>query len=57
METYNYIFWHNSYQDLWYAIPREGYLEFFNGSRNKVKGVLSNQNVNTLISIVNGKEN
>jgi hypothetical protein len=57
METYNYIFWHNPYQDLWYAIPRDGYLEFFNGNREKVKGVLSNKSINSLTWAINGKEN
>lgn len=57
METYNYIFWHNQYQDLWYAIPRDGYLEFFNGNREKVKGVLSNKSINSLTLAINGKEN
>ena len=57
METYNYIFLHNPYQDLWYAIPRDGYLEFFNGNREKVKGVLSNKSINSLTLAINGKEN
>jgi len=57
METYNYIFWHNPYQSLWYAIPQEGYLEFFNGNREKVKGVMSNESINSLTLAINGKEN
>jgi len=30
---YGYIFWNNPYEDLWYAIERDSYLEFFNGNR------------------------
>ena len=53
METYNYIFWNNSFQDLWYAIPRERYLEFFNGNREKVEGVLSNKSIDKLVQTIN----
>ena len=52
METYNYIFWHNPHQDLWYAIPRDGYLEFFNGNREKVEGVMSNESIDKLVQTI-----
>lgn len=32
---YNYIFWYNPYEKLWYAIRRDTELQFFNGSRDK----------------------
>jgi hypothetical protein len=52
MNTYDYIFWHNPYQELWYAIPRDRYLEFFNGNREKVKGVIVNDNIDKLIQTI-----
>lgn len=30
---YPYVFWRNAYEDLWYAIPRENYSEFWNGNK------------------------
>ena len=41
MNTYDYIFWHNPYEDLWYAIPRDQQLDFFNGNRDNAKGIWS----------------
>lgn len=32
---YSYIFWCNPFEDLYYAIERDSYLEFFNGNRDK----------------------
>lgn len=32
---YNYIFWYNPFEELWYAIHRESELQFFNGHRDK----------------------
>ena len=31
---YPYVFWWNAYEDLWYAIPREHYSEFWNGNKD-----------------------
>jgi hypothetical protein len=31
---YPYVFWRNVYEDLWYAIPREHYSEFWNGNKD-----------------------
>lgn len=53
MNTYNYIFWHNTYEDLWYAIPRDQQLLFFNGRRKEVKGFLSNKSIDLLTSKIN----
>jgi hypothetical protein len=30
---YDYLFWYNPYESLWYAITRDTQLEFFNGKR------------------------
>jgi hypothetical protein len=53
MNTYNYIFWHNPYENLWYVIPREEQLYFFNGNREKAKGVLSDKDINNLVKQIN----
>jgi hypothetical protein len=29
-EWYNYIFHYNHYEELWYAIPRDQYLQYWN---------------------------
>lgn len=55
-ELYDYIFWHNSLEEVWYAIPRDEYLLFFNGSRNKTQGVLKSKSIDTLIYIINNPE-
>ena len=49
---YNYVFWFNNHTDTWYAIPREEYIEFFNGKRN-YKNVLKSSQIDTLIAIIN----
>jgi hypothetical protein len=56
MNTYDYIFWYNPYEDLWYAIPREEQLYFFNGNRAKAKGVLSNKSINYLTIKINNEK-
>ena len=53
MNTYDYIFWHNPYEDLWYAIPRDQQLIFFNGNRKEAKGVWSDKKIGKLIKKVN----
>jgi hypothetical protein len=49
---YNYVFWFNHHTDTWYAIPRDQYIEFFNGSRN-YENVLKSSQIETLIAIIN----
>jgi len=50
--TYNYIFWNNQFEEIWYAIPRDQYLTFFNGNRDKAKGVVKSKNILTLIKVI-----
>lgn len=50
---YGYILWCNTLETngpIWYAIPRDQEMLFFNGNRKMATGVLSNKNVNTLIT-------
>jgi hypothetical protein len=51
---YNFIFWFNPYQNLWYAIERGSQLDFFNGNREKSK-YFSSEDLLELVEIV--KEN
>ena len=32
---YNYIFWFNAHEGLWYAIDRNTQIDFFNGNREQ----------------------
>lgn len=51
MNLYNYIFWYNPYEDLWYAIERDTQLFFFNGYREKAKYYKSKEH-STLVTIL-----
>ena len=50
-QIYNYVFWYNTYEQVWYAIPRDQYNEFFNGNRN-YKNVIKSSKIDTLIMII-----
>jgi len=50
-QIYNYIFWYNTYEQIWYAIPRDQYTEFFSGNRN-YKNVIKSSKIDTLIMII-----
>jgi hypothetical protein len=47
---YNYVLHYNPYQELWFAIPREKYLEYW--SEQNVPGVLSAKDVNVLVEVI-----
>jgi hypothetical protein len=51
-KTYNYIFWHNHHEGLWFAIPKESYLAFFGGKRDTLTDILSNKDITELINLV-----
>ena len=53
MNLYNYIFWYNEYEALWYAVPRDSQILFFNGRRKDLKNVLSEKDINVLIRKIN----
>jgi hypothetical protein len=55
-ELYGYVFWHNYLTEMWYAIPRDEYLLFFNGDKENTNGVLASKNINTLIYLINNLE-
>ena len=52
MKTYDYIFWNNLHESIWYATPRDQYLTFFNGNRDKAKGVIKSKSVLTLVDVI-----
>ena len=46
MNLYDYMFWFNPYEKLWFAFKREDYIRFFNG---ELKDVMSHENIEALI--------
>lgn len=52
---YNYVFWFNSYQSLWHAIPRDQYTAFFSGHL-EFNGVLKSKSIETLIFMIDHPE-
>ena len=52
--TYDYIFWYNYLNSLWYAIPRERYLAFF--GIGDEKDVLKSKDMAALIKMINKPE-
>lgn len=55
MNLYKYVFWFNTYEDLWYAVPRDQYTNFFSGHL-EYTGVIKSPNMETLIYIINHPE-
>jgi len=49
---YNYVFWYNSYQELWYAIETTKYTEFMSGHLRDENTLTSNK-IETLIELIN----
>lgn len=51
---YDYGFWYNSYESLWYAIPRATWTEFFSGTKPKMEfeNILSSENINDLVGAI-----
>lgn len=50
---YNYLFHYNPYEELWYAIPRDKYLAYWNGEREN--GILFALSIDNLIDIIQNK--
>ena len=38
MELYNFVFHYNRHEDLWYAIHRDRYVDYWNGERHNQEG-------------------
>lgn len=52
-KLYNYTIWYNHYENIWYGIPRDLFLEFFaSENHKKIKGIVQADTVNTLIAVL-----
>jgi hypothetical protein len=49
-ELYEYVLHFNPYNELWSAIPRDVYQQYFNN--NEVDGVLKSKELTTLLSLI-----
>lgn len=52
---YNYVFWFNTYNNLWHAIPRDQYTQFFSGHL-EYTGVIKSPKIETLIYMIEHPE-
>jgi len=50
-DLHNYVFHYNQYTNLWNAIPRDLYNQYW--SNRKLKQVLSSKDLDTLIELIN----
>lgn len=48
---YDYVFWYNTYEKYWYAIPTKHYTSFFAGKKS-IPGVFLSKDVTTLMDVV-----
>jgi hypothetical protein len=50
-KLYDYVFWNNTYEEVWYAIPRESYALFFSGKHDllDIDGVEKSKSIEDLI--------
>jgi len=49
---YYYVFWYNSYQELWYAIETSKYTDFMSGY-DKDEKTLTSKKIESLIKMIN----
>jgi hypothetical protein len=50
-ELYGFVFWYNHFEKNWFAIPREGYTEFFSGKYDNSK-IIKSGSIDTLIELI-----
>jgi len=50
MSLYNYVFHYNPFDAIWYAIPRDLYLEYW--SNKHLHGILKAKDVNVLVEMI-----
>jgi hypothetical protein len=55
---YGYGFWFNTYESIWYAIPRDKWTLFFTGKedKHKIEGVYMSSEIDTLIAVINNPD-
>ena len=51
-KIYNYVFHYNPHEELWWAIPREQYIDYWNGEKHSCLFALS---MKDLIEIIEDK--
>lgn len=54
MNLYNYVFHFNPFDDIWYAIPRDLYMEYW--SNKNLHGILKAKEINVLVEMINKGE-
>lgn len=55
-KLYNYVFHYNHYTELWSAIPRELYLQYW--TDDSLKGIKRSSDIKTLMELITkGEEN
>lgn len=50
MNLYNYVFHFNPFDDIWYAIPRELYMEYW--SNKNLHGILKAKEIHVLVEMI-----
>lgn len=53
-KIYSYVFWYNCHVDIWYAVPRDEYANFFSGYMTE--GIIESNKINDLIYIIENFE-
>jgi hypothetical protein len=53
---YDYVFWYNPYEELWYSIKSDTQLNFFNGNRKK-SVFYKARDINSLIEFLERENN
>lgn len=59
MELYNYVFHYNRHDDLWYAIHRDRWMDYWNGERDiqKGKGIFFSSRMKDVVGLVIDSQN
>jgi hypothetical protein len=52
---YEYVFWCNTYTNIWHAIPKDQYQNFMSGYL-EYEGVIKSPNMETLLWMINHPE-
>jgi hypothetical protein len=50
MSLYNYVFHYNPFDDIWYAVPRELYTEYWNNK--ETHGILKAKDIMVLVELI-----
>lgn len=53
-DLYGWVFHYNKYTDLWYAIPRELYVKYWDN--DNIEGVLKSKQISTLLELIDRRK-